>query len=58
MYLWTCNGTPAQKWFHHSDGTLYNDLTKLCLDSPNSTDGARLYAASCHGRANQQWKLP
>jgi hypothetical protein len=58
VHLWTCNGTPAQKWRHHSDGTLYNELTKFCLDTPNTNNAAQLYVHSCNGGTNQRWKLP
>ncbi|GGQ75169.1 ricin-type beta-trefoil lectin domain protein [Couchioplanes azureus] len=58
VYLWSCNGTPAQQWSQSSDGTLYNALTKFCLDVPSTNEGTQLYVHSCNGGAHQQWKLP
>jgi hypothetical protein len=59
VYLWTCNGSPAQKWHQNtSDGTLYNEGSKYCLDTLSGNNGAQLYVHPCNAGTNQRWKLP
>lgn len=58
VHLWPCNNTAAQKWSHNAtDNTLYNELTKLCLDVTAVKDGTQLYVHPCNGGTNQRWKL-
>jgi beta-glucanase (GH16 family) len=55
VQLYTCNGTAAQRWTYHSDGTI-RALGK-CLDvSGGSTaDGARVQLWTCNGTGAQRW---
>jgi hypothetical protein len=58
VHLWPCNNTAAQKWLHNSnDSTLYNELTKFCLDVPAVKDGTQMYVHPCNAGTNQRWKL-
>ncbi|HEU5107203.1 MAG TPA: lectin, partial [Micromonosporaceae bacterium] len=57
VQLWTCNGTPAQRWTVGADGTI-RALGK-CLDvSGGSTaDGARVQLWTCNGTGAQRWAV-
>ncbi|GAB3233616.1 glycoside hydrolase family 16 protein [Glycomyces halotolerans] len=57
VQLYTCNGTAAQQWTFHDDGTV-RALGK-CLDvSGGSTEnGAKVQLWTCNGTGAQQWVL-
>ncbi len=57
VQLYTCNGTDAQQWTFHDDGTV-RALGK-CLDvSGGSTaNGAEVQLWTCNGTGAQQWTL-
>ncbi|MFI9565892.1 ricin-type beta-trefoil lectin domain protein [Streptomyces rishiriensis] len=52
----SCDGSAAQQWSAHSDGTL-RALGK-CLDAngQGTANGTRIQIWDCHGGANQQWQ--
>jgi alpha-tubulin suppressor-like RCC1 family protein len=50
--LYTCNGTPAQKFQYRSNSTIYNAATNTCLDNSNA-DGLTLKLHACNGTAAQ-----
>ncbi|MDI6103025.1 ricin-type beta-trefoil lectin domain protein [Actinoplanes sp. NEAU-A12] len=58
LHLWSCNGTPAQQWQQRPNGTLYQVNNDRCIDTPTSSNGARLYLHACHGGDNQKWAIP
>ncbi|MCP2266950.1 ricin-type beta-trefoil lectin domain protein [Promicromonospora thailandica] len=57
LQLWTCNGTAAQRWTFHSDGTLR--AGGLCMDVAwgNTADGTAVQLANCSGNAAQRFTL-
>lgn len=57
LQLWTCNGTAAQRWTFHSDGTLR--AGGLCMDVAwgNTADGTAVQLANCSGNPAQQFTL-
>jgi hypothetical protein len=59
-WLWTCNGSGAQQWVAHADGTLRNPPSGRCLDASgaSSADGTQLHIWDCLAAANQKWTLP
>ena len=50
LRLYTCNGTPAQRFTLRADGSIYNANTNKCFDW-TSTNGLRLW--TCNGTAAQ-----
>lgn len=54
FWLYTCNGTPAQKWDLRSDGSVYNANVDKCLDNANA-DGVTLRLYTCNGTAAQKY---
>lgn len=59
VHLFTCNGTPAQKWTLRADGTLLNPRSGRCLDVANGGTGAGspVIIWDCSGASNQKWTL-
>ncbi|MEV4507356.1 ricin-type beta-trefoil lectin domain protein [Dactylosporangium sp. NPDC049525] len=57
--LFTCNGTPAQKWTVVGDGTLRNVNAKRCLDVENGSNsaGSPVIIFDCSAASNQKWSL-
>ncbi|SDJ10130.1 beta-glucosidase [Frankineae bacterium MT45] len=55
--IFPCNGTNAQQWTPHSDGTL-RALGK-CLDAAaaGTRDGTRVQLYTCNGTGAQQWSV-
>ncbi|MEU4623312.1 ricin-type beta-trefoil lectin domain protein [Actinoplanes sp. NPDC023801] len=55
--LWDCTGTAAQQWETHSDTTLRNAATGLCLDVDRNltANGTAVLLWSCSGAVNQRW---
>lgn len=55
--IWTCNGSAAQTWSAHSDGTL-RALGK-CLDvtARGTANGTKIELWDCNGGTNQQWQV-
>ncbi|GAA3297074.1 hypothetical protein GCM10020295_28610 [Streptomyces cinereospinus] len=61
IQLWTCNGTGAQQWQPHSDGTLRNPNSGTCLDAEGGgpwSGGTRAFLGTCHTGPNQKWIRP
>ncbi|MDA5279973.1 LamG-like jellyroll fold domain-containing protein [Streptomyces sp. Isolate_45] len=60
VQLWTCNGTGPQQWLPLADGSLYNPMSKRCMDLPSSrTDnGIQLQLWECNGTNAQLWSAP
>jgi hypothetical protein len=60
VQLWTCNGTDAQKWVFHSDGTIRPQLNDgRCLDVGNWWDSANwLQIFDCNWTNAQLWDTP
>jgi alpha-galactosidase len=50
-----CDGRPAQAWTFTGAGELEAD--GRCLDAQGGTSGTQLVVSTCHGGANQQFKL-
>ncbi|WMX44141.1 lectin [Streptomyces roseicoloratus] len=57
VQLYDCNGTAAQKWTVHSDGSI-RALGK-CLDvtAGSTADGAKLQLYDCNGTGAQKWRV-
>jgi hypothetical protein len=59
--IWNCNGTAAQNWTAHSNGTITVTLsgTTLCLDAAGGgkTPGTLVVSNPCSGAASQQWAV-
>ena len=57
VQLYTCNGTTAQQWSIHSDGTI--QALGKCLDvagGPTATaNGTVIQLWDCNGQTNQKW---
>jgi hypothetical protein len=55
VWLYTCNGTVAQKWTMSSDSTIRNQ--GYCLDVKNGvkTVGTLVWLYSCNGTGAQKW---
>ena len=58
IQMWSCNGSSAQRWKIHADGTIrpYNNGNK-CMDvtGRSTANGAKVLLWDCHGGANQKW---
>ncbi|MFF9915416.1 ricin-type beta-trefoil lectin domain protein [Streptomyces sp. NPDC013457] len=56
VQLWDCNGTAAQHWTVHPDGTV-RALGK-CLDvtAGATSDGAKVQLYTCNGTGAQNWR--
>lgn len=56
LHLWPFNGTPAQVFTMHPDGTIQSSLSDLVIDVQGGvTNGAKLIMWPRHGGANQTW---
>jgi hypothetical protein len=57
LWVWDCNGSPAQRWQFASDGTVR--IGGKCLDVAGAdyNDGTPLQIAWCNGNAAQQFTL-
>ncbi len=55
--LYTCNGTPAQKWEVRGDGSIVA-ANGHCLDGTYGEQGSRVTTHPCHGDDNQKWTMP
>ncbi|MGC5347002.1 ricin-type beta-trefoil lectin domain protein [Streptomyces sp. DT171] len=59
IQLYNCNGTEAQAWTIHADGTIRAMGRCLDVQYAKTEDGSLLGLNTCHGAANQRWeKLP
>ncbi|MFG2645068.1 ricin-type beta-trefoil lectin domain protein [Streptomyces sp. NPDC048370] len=56
VQLWQCNGSAAQAWTIHADGTV-RALGK-CLDvtDGSTTNGAKVQLYTCNGTGAQRWR--
>ncbi|WP_373463939.1 RICIN domain-containing protein [Streptomyces canus] len=54
-----CTGGTNQKWTVHSDGTITNDRSGLCLDAEEAAtaNGTKLVLWTCNGQTNQRCAL-
>lgn len=57
LQLWTCNGTAAQSWTFHSDGTLRAGGRCMDVAWANTADGTAVQLANCSGNPAQQFTL-
>ncbi|GAA2239718.1 hypothetical protein GCM10010401_10290 [Rarobacter faecitabidus] len=57
VQIWDCNGTNAQRFEFHSDGTLRVGGKCLDLADWSTANGSRVQLWDCFGGANQQWTL-
>ncbi|RPF20078.1 ricin-type beta-trefoil lectin domain protein [Myceligenerans xiligouense] len=57
LQIWTCNGTAAQRWTFHSDGTVR--AGGLCMDLAwgDPANGTTVQIVNCSGNVAQQWVL-
>jgi hypothetical protein len=57
VWLYTCNGTDAQKWTIPGDGTVRLDNNQYCLDAENSgtVPGTPAVLYGCNGSTGEQW---
>ncbi|MFX4292941.1 ricin-type beta-trefoil lectin domain protein [Streptomyces bohaiensis] len=52
-----CNGSGAQQWTFHSDGTLRNGGRCLSLSGGSTADGTSVVMDTCHGTSDRlQWR--
>lgn len=60
IQLWTCNGTPAQRFLPRADGSMHNPTSVRCLDLPqgNKTNGTRPQLWDCNKTDAQRWTIP
>ena len=60
VWLYTCDGGPAQLWTVNANGTLVNPHSNLCLADSNSvtTDGNPLWVYTCDAGPAQLWTVP
>ncbi|MFG2037816.1 ricin-type beta-trefoil lectin domain protein [Dactylosporangium sp. NPDC048998] len=59
VWVFSCNGTPAQKWVRHENNTWENTNSHRCLDAANAGTGVGtpLIIWDCKGSDNQIWTL-
>lgn len=57
LQIWTCNGTGAQSWTFHADGTLQAGGKCMDVAGANTADGTAVQLASCSGNPAQQFTL-
>lgn len=57
LQLWTCNGSAAQRWTFHADGTLRAGGKCMDVAWANTADGTAVQLANCSGNAAQQFTL-
>jgi streptogrisin C len=57
LQMWNCNGTVAQKWTFHGDGTVR--AGGLCMDVTwaNPANGTQIQLATCNGNVAQKFTL-
>ena len=55
VQLYTCNGTAAQQWSFHGDGTVRAFGKCLDVASGSTVDGAKVQLWTCNGTGAQQW---
>jgi hypothetical protein len=58
--LWSCDGSPGQRWTPQTNGTLVNAASGLCLNAAGglSANGTKLILATCTTGLGQKWVLP
>ncbi|MFF8279822.1 ricin-type beta-trefoil lectin domain protein [Streptomyces lateritius] len=56
VQLWDCNGSAAQRWTLHADGSVR--ALGMCLDvtSGSTADGAKVQLHTCNGSGAQRWR--
>jgi murein DD-endopeptidase MepM/ murein hydrolase activator NlpD len=58
IVLRDCNGRPNQKFYWGANNTIRSQETGQCWDSQSGESyGSRVYLYSCHGGANQRWRI-
>ncbi|GAA1861498.1 hypothetical protein GCM10009751_18980 [Myceligenerans crystallogenes] len=57
LQIWTCNGTAAQRWTFHPDGTVR--AGGMCMDLAwgNAANGTAVQLVNCNGNVAQRWVL-
>ena len=60
VWLWDCDGGPAQIWTVKANGTIVNNHSGLCLaDKGGGTaDGNPIWVYTCDGGPAQLWQVP
>lgn len=60
IVYYTCDGDPSQHWAEHSDGSLVNIRSGLCLADPDAddTNGVQLQLSPCNSQVQQTWDVP
>jgi lysophospholipase L1-like esterase len=56
VQLWSCNGTTAQWWTLHTDGTLRVNGKCLDANAAGTVNGTKLQLWDCNGGGNQVWQ--
>jgi murein DD-endopeptidase MepM/ murein hydrolase activator NlpD len=58
IVLRDCNGRPNQKFYWGANNSIRSQESNQCWDSASGdTYGSRVYLFSCHGGANQRWRI-
>lgn len=59
LWLYDCNGSPAQQFTFQTDGTIYNANRNVCVDNTNhsSANQAPIRLAVCDGSTAQKWQM-
>jgi murein DD-endopeptidase MepM/ murein hydrolase activator NlpD len=58
IVLRDCNGRPNQKFYWGANNTIRSQETGQCWDSAaGESYDSRVYLYSCHGGANQRWRI-
>ncbi|MGZ4521704.1 MAG: ricin-type beta-trefoil lectin domain protein, partial [Mycobacteriaceae bacterium] len=60
VQVYGCDETPPQKWTRHSDGTITNDQSGLCLERAGGavSNGTPLQLNTCNSSDAQNWNWP
>jgi hypothetical protein len=60
VWLYTCNGTAAQKWVETTAGQIFNQQSNMCLDDSrfSAAAGNPIWMWPCTGANNQKWTVP
>jgi hypothetical protein len=58
LIIWDCHGGANQKWTLHSNGTVTNNQSGLCLDVTGeaTANGSAVGFWHCNGKPNQVWR--
>ncbi|MEV7783480.1 RICIN domain-containing protein [Kitasatospora sp. NPDC088351] len=53
------NGSSSQQWLARGDRSVYNPVSRLCVDDPNTdtTSGTQLILNTCNDTPAQSWTI-